>query len=54
MSSYLPGDTKGYYYWISFFNGRQRILLFTHDIVVANIASQSYEVKIYFFYINFF
>lgn len=50
MMSFLPGDTKEYYYWVSFFNGRQRIFLFTPDLGVANTALQCHEVKILIFY----
>lgn len=45
-SSYLPTNSRGNYYWVSFFNGRQRIFLFTHDPIVANTALQSYEVQL--------
>lgn len=42
--SYLPSKDSSYLYWVSFFNDRQRILLFTTDISVMTTAYQAYEV----------
>uniref|UniRef100_A0A183IKA9 VPS13_C domain-containing protein n=1 Tax=Soboliphyme baturini TaxID=241478 RepID=A0A183IKA9_9BILA len=32
-------------YWVSFLDGRQRVLLFTEDLAVATIAQQAYELE---------
>ncbi|VDK42182.1 unnamed protein product [Anisakis simplex] len=33
------------YYWVSFLNGRQRVVLFTDDFAVMTMAHQAYEVE---------
>uniref|UniRef100_A0A915CSW2 Vacuolar protein sorting-associated protein 13A n=1 Tax=Ditylenchus dipsaci TaxID=166011 RepID=A0A915CSW2_9BILA len=35
----------GYHYWVSFLNGRQRVLLFTNDLAIVTTASEAYEVE---------
>lgn len=32
-------------YWVSFLDGRQRVLLFTQDLAVATMASKPYELE---------
>uniref|UniRef100_F1KPF0 Vacuolar protein sorting-associated protein 13A n=1 Tax=Ascaris suum TaxID=6253 RepID=F1KPF0_ASCSU len=34
-----------HYYWVSFLNGRQRVLLFTDDLAVMTMAHEAYEVE---------
>ncbi|KAI6181597.1 Vacuolar protein sorting-associated protein 13C [Aphelenchoides besseyi] len=45
LSSYEPSNDNNYHYWTSFLNGRQRTILFTHDLSVATIAKEAYEVE---------
>ncbi|KAL3106032.1 hypothetical protein niasHT_022213 [Heterodera trifolii] len=43
--SYLPANSDGYHYCVSFLDGRQRVLLFTADEKVSFIAHQAYEME---------
>ncbi|KAI6203695.1 Vacuolar protein sorting-associated protein 13C [Aphelenchoides besseyi] len=45
LLSYEPSNDNTANYWTSFLNGRQRTILFTHDLSVATIAKEAYEVE---------
>ncbi|XP_060560724.1 intermembrane lipid transfer protein Vps13-like isoform X2 [Ruditapes philippinarum] len=40
---FFNSDTK--VYWVSFLNGMQRVLLFTHDLALATIAQEAGELE---------
>jgi vacuolar protein sorting-associated protein 13A/C len=45
FGSYMPAKTGAQHYWVSFLNGRQRVLLFTTDLAVMTTAYEAYEVE---------
>lgn len=45
FGNYLPNKNGQHHFWVSFLNGRQRILLFTDDIALMTTAYEAYEVR---------
>jgi vacuolar protein sorting-associated protein 13A/C len=45
LTKYEPLYDQISYYWVAFFNGRQRTLLFTKDLSVATVAKEAYEME---------
>ncbi|KAI1728266.1 SHR-binding domain of vacuolar-sorting associated protein 13 domain-containing protein [Ditylenchus destructor] len=45
FGNYLPNKNGQHHFWVSFLNGRQRILLFTDDIALMTTAYEAYEME---------